>query len=112
MPLYQYKCTGCGKSFERYSTIADRNEYKVCDECGEYANRDVECELASMGEFDATCKEHERWSWSMGVNVKDIPKMQAMYPGSDYHPKTGQLKVKSRAHKLFEMKRRGFEEYR
>jgi hypothetical protein len=73
--------------------------------------RDVEYELNTCGDFDETCKSHERWSWSMGVNRQDIPSAMKKYPGSEYHPQTGQLKIKNRKHKLYELKRRQMEEY-
>ncbi len=110
MGCYVYTCENCGHTFDGYVTLSRRNEAQSCPKCEGTSQRNVEAELASMGDFDETCKEHERWSWSMGCHVDDIPKMQQMYPGSEYN-KRGQLKIKSRKHKLQEMQRRGFEEY-
>jgi len=44
-------------------------------------------------------KDNPRWSWSMGVNPADVPAMMKKYPDREYHPKTGQLRVKNRPHK-------------
>ncbi len=32
MPSYDLTCAGCGRSWERFSTVAER--YAPCDECG------------------------------------------------------------------------------
>lgn len=111
IPKYTYRCFKCNHVFDELTTISGRNDPQECPECQEKAPRDVEAELADMGDFDETCKEHERWSWSMGVNRNQIAEMTRKYPGSEYHPSTGQLKIKSRNHKLLEMRRRNFEEY-
>lgn len=60
---------------------------------------------------DALMKDNHRWSWSMGVNVEDIPKMNKLYPDRVYNPKTGQLLVKNRTEKKKLMKEHSLEEY-
>lgn len=37
MPLYEYKCDGCGDIFDKMSSIADRNipTEEPCSKCGE-----------------------------------------------------------------------------
>lgn len=55
-------------------------------------------------------KDNPRWSWSMGVNVQDIPEMTKKYPDRKYHHKTGQLLVRNRAHKKKLMKEHGMHE--
>lgn len=47
---------------------------------------------------DATSR-NPRWSWAMGCNVNEIPKMMKQYPDREYNPVNGQLLVKSRQHK-------------
>ena len=110
MPIYTYQCTECHKVFDEFSIISKRNELKEC-KCGCYATRDVMNEFKGMGNVDATMKENERWSWSMGVHVDQIPAMEKKYPGSQYHPKTGQLLIRNREHKKTMMRQRGLIEF-
>ena len=110
MPYYTYKCSKCHKVFDAYSAIGDRDKPKVC-ECNYTAPRDIKSEFAGKTSVDCTMKENERWSWSMGVHTDQIPAMEKMYPGSRYHPLTGQLQIRNREHKKQEMKRRGLIEY-
>ena len=37
MPLYEYQCSGCGATFDKFSSIADRNipTEEPCPQCGE-----------------------------------------------------------------------------
>ena len=35
MPHYEYRCDGCGKTFEEYVTLAEKEKKKtVCPACG------------------------------------------------------------------------------
>jgi len=34
MPLYEYRCTACGETFEIVSSLAERDEKAVCPACG------------------------------------------------------------------------------
>jgi len=83
------RCLMCGKPIRAFSQKLGKSRRKF-DYCG----------------VDATMVENERWSWAMAVNPEDIPKAMKAYPGSEYAPDTGQLRIKSRHHKLQEMKRR------
>jgi hypothetical protein len=56
-------------------------------------------------------ENNPRWSASMGCSPEEIPLFQKLYPESEYHPETGDLLIKNRSHKKFEMKRRGFNEF-
>ena len=47
----------------------------------------------------------------MGCHVAQIPEMTRAYPGSEYHPKTGQLRVCSRQDKVRKMKQRDITEF-
>ena len=58
-----------------------------------------------------TYAKNERYSEAMGVQVEQIPEAMRMFPDSEYHPETGALRIKNRAHKLKEMKRRGCAEF-
>ena len=57
-----------------------------------------------------SCEDHPRWSESLGCSPEEIPAFEKLYPGSEYHPETGQLLIKNRQHKISEMKRRGYVE--
>lgn len=35
MPLYEYRCPGCGERVERMRSVADRAEGPDCPSCGE-----------------------------------------------------------------------------
>lgn len=54
--------------------------------------------------------DRPRWSWSMGVNVSQLPEARRLYPDSVYNEK-GQLLIRNRKHKLQEMKKRGRTEF-
>ncbi|HDY89188.1 MAG TPA: zinc ribbon domain-containing protein [bacterium] len=110
MPKHGYKCSGCDCNFDASSTIANRNEKTVCPKCGNLGDRDIEYGLNTCSAFDETTKEHTRWSWSMGVNPRQIPEMTRKYPGSNYNSK-GQLEVIGRKDKLKKMKARGLVEF-
>ena len=34
MPLYEYRCTACGETFEIIASLAERDERAVCLACG------------------------------------------------------------------------------
>jgi putative FmdB family regulatory protein len=109
MPTYGFRCEKCGP-FNDMCTISNRNLPTECPECGADSPRDIEWELNTMSDFDETCKEHERYSWSMGCHPNQIAEMTRRYPGSEYRP-NGQLRIKSRNHKLKMLKQRGMEEF-
>jgi len=85
-------CLNCGKRPGSFSIRLGKPR-RVFERCG----------------IDATMVENERWSWSMGVNPEDIPTAMKAFPGSEYNHE-GQLRVKSRHHKMTELKRRGLVE--
>lgn len=60
---------------------------------------------------DALMKENHRWSWAMGVNVEDIPKMNKLFPDRIYNPETGQLLIKNRVEKKRLMREHQMEEH-
>lgn len=104
MPIYEFKCEQGHISDELMSFNDDLPEYITCPKCGNRAKHIISLPNTDM-------KENERWSEAMGVNVDQIPQAQKTFPGSEYHPETGALKINSRKHKLKEMKRRGYVEY-
>ena len=105
MPCYTFYCGKCKKNFDCYLTIANRNNPQLCG-CGNEANRDTKTELNTMTDFNSTCKSNGRWSWGMGCHVNQISEMERKFPGSKYHPKTGQLWIESRQDKLKKAKER------
>ena len=36
MPLYEYRCTACGETFEIIAGLAERDEKAVCPACGDH----------------------------------------------------------------------------
>ena len=52
---------------------------------------------------------NERFSEAMGVQPHQIDEAMQKFPGSEYNAE-GALKIESRKHKLYEMKRRGYAE--
>ncbi len=37
MPIYEYKCTGCGNVFDGYKKMSEENGEEVCPDCGDNA---------------------------------------------------------------------------
>jgi len=35
MPLYEYRCTACGETFEIIASLAERDKKAVCPACGD-----------------------------------------------------------------------------
>lgn len=40
MPLYEYKCTSCGKEFEELKSFSDSDKTVFCPDCGKEAVRE------------------------------------------------------------------------
>jgi len=114
--IVHYKCE-CGNYGE--DEIPWKNAFDgLCSKCKEplrhyrikYHKYSPNSTLKNKGGVDALMRDNERWSWSMGINPEDIPKAMKRFPNSEYHPVTGQLKVKNRADKIRQMKERGLVE--
>jgi len=108
LPIYSFRCKECKKVFDNLCNIADRNKPTKCD-CGGEATRDVEYEVNHIGRIDETCKEHERYSLSMGVPTCQVNQFRKMFPNSTYRD-DGALLIKSRKDKIRQMKERNMEE--
>lgn len=108
MPIYVYRCD-CGRVVEEFTHEYCPPANLVCNGCGGIAQRRLDMELGSV---DSQQVENPRWSASMGVEPNQIPDAMRLFPGSEYHPVSGDLLIKNRKHKLDEMKRRGYTEYR
>ena len=109
MPTYTYKCDKC-HTVQDKSRQSSMRDYPLQCSCGSVAMRSFVDEMKGTA-VDATMKENERMSWSMGVHVDQIPAMMKKYPGSEYCPKTGCLKVNNRQDKVRKMKQRGLTEF-
>jgi len=47
MPLYEYKCTKCGSSFEIIQKISDQ-PYKKCPKCGGYLKKIISASVLNF----------------------------------------------------------------
>lgn len=43
MPLYDYKCFKCGKTFEKKVPMSDYKAPQICPECGAEAEKQISC---------------------------------------------------------------------
>jgi putative FmdB family regulatory protein len=102
MPSYGYICTKCKKEFRDLNSISARNESEC--ECGGIAKRDMEVECKLAGSFKLV-SENERWSLAAGVPASQVGEFRKRFPDSVYRD-DGRLLIKSRKHKLQEMKKR------
>jgi putative FmdB family regulatory protein len=50
MPLYEYRCAGCGRAFEQLRSMRDADQGVVCPHCGsERADRQLSTFASRMG---------------------------------------------------------------
>ncbi len=49
MPIYEYKCKACGQSFEKLSSIAEKDSGKVCPFCGKRASEKLISSFMAKG---------------------------------------------------------------
>ena len=103
MPIYDFKCKD-GHISEELMSIHRAAKSIQCHTCGKKAKRII-------SNINTDLVENVRYSEAMGVNVEQIPEAMRTFPGSEYHPETGALKITSRKDKLAKMKERGYVEY-
>lgn len=110
MPVYVYKCSKCGHTFDVHSMIKDRNDTRHCPGCNGPAGRDVETELNSSSQ---SVEDNPRWSWSMGATPQVAQQMLKKYPDLQYKfgKEGGPLLVRNRQEKKKLMKIHGMEEF-
>lgn len=48
MPLYEFRCEGCGRQFEAYKRLTERDDEEKCPSCGARSRR-VGISLFSAG---------------------------------------------------------------
>ena len=73
-------------------------------------NPDIERCRSKRYSVNTDIVNNERWSESMGVTPEQVPEAMRTFPGSVYDSE-GRLLIKSRKHKIQEMKRRGYAEF-
>jgi len=89
MPLFDYKCSKCGEIQEHF--LKKPRKFMKCS-CGGMAKR-----LFTLGCRQAP-PETPIWSKSMGVAPDQIKEMNRIYPHHEYHPETGDLRVRNYQH--------------
>lgn len=68
MPLYDFKCEGCGQVFEDLCKVDDKNP--PCSICGKDSERLMSGEFnRSYGGSNDCDKFHDNWSYRLGVNL-------------------------------------------
>lgn len=90
MAIFDYKCSKCGDVTEHVLLKAEGS--MPCPKCGQPAKRIFSVGNKNHGET------HEMWSVAMGINPDQIPEMKKRFPHHEYHPVTGDLKVKNYQH--------------
>jgi len=108
----RWYCRQCDKYYNPPGRIREF----ICPDCK--SKTEIKCVDKNLvgsnrGEcyVDMLMRDNPRWSWAMGVNWQDIPRMLKKYPDREYHPKTGQLLVRNRAHKKRLMREHNMDEY-
>lgn len=102
MPIYCYRCTRCSQKTEVFKGHYNPDPTIHCEYCGKTAERSFSDERVNTD-----CNDSERWSEAMGVAPNQVAEAQRTFPGSTYD-KQGRLLIKNRAHKIKEMKARGY----
>jgi len=49
MPIYEYRCTKCGETFEEFQNVNEGNEKLTCPKCGEPKPEKMFSAFASTG---------------------------------------------------------------
>ena len=102
MPIHEYICPE--KHITEKFSHGHRPSYIIkCERCNLPARK-----MVSRVNTDLT--NNERYSNSMGVNPRQIPEAERLYPGSRYTP-DGRLIVMSRKDKLRKIKQRNLIEF-
>lgn len=53
MPFYEYRCSSCGKLFDKMLPVDRRNEALPCPDCGGKAARKAISSFGTSGQMDA-----------------------------------------------------------
>jgi len=70
--------------------------------CGGEAVRSLQLEHA-QGNVDGLMVDNPRWSWSLGINPKQIKEAMAKHPGAVFNEK-GQMLIRNRQEKKQRMR--------
>lgn len=107
--MIEFRCRTC--SFVQ--TYCDESAPICCPKCnsGSYRLTYLSKEMQPTEVVGICFPNKERWSWSMGCHVNQIPEMMAKYPGRTYNPKTGQLLIQNRTEKKRLMREHEMVEY-
>lgn len=112
LPRYFYRCNKCGKDFDAYVSISNRNEMQQC-ECGFYGIRNPEAEFAAMGKIKFG-GDKVRLSRAMAIHQSQVPDAVTRWPGSEYTAPNEhgvcQLVIHNRREKLKRAAERGLNE--
>jgi len=106
MPTYNFKCYDCKVEVEETCTMSKRPKSLKCPECGKEIFQHFGDRKLSNG-----YKDNPRESRAMGVLPHQIPDAMKKWPGSEYNPQTGKLKVRNRTEKLARIKQRNLIEF-
>jgi len=110
--IINYRCGNC--NVKDIAEIGAKEKWNhCCPYCGAKVKtfRMVFSNSKKTPVVNIAYRDNPRYSEAMGVNIDVIPEAMRMFPDSEYHPETGALLIKNRAHKLKEMKRRGYDEF-
>ena len=102
MPLYDYKCMRCEQLTERLVRTEPVLDLVPCEQCGYAAKR-----IISAGAGRQSGESRSIWSRSFGINPDQIPEMTRRFPGDEYHPVTGAMKINGFQHQKQIAKRLG-----
>jgi len=102
MPLYDFECENCNKITEEMFLIAERPSYIPCPDCGGKAIR-----IISIGVKGGNAESRVLWSKAFGIHPDQIPEMKRRFPGDEYHPVSGAMKIKGYKHQKQIAKRLG-----
>lgn len=90
MPVFDFQCQECGVVDEVFLPKVKRSG--KCSACGSRTKR-----LFTLGR--RANPESPIWSKAMGVAPQQITEMNEIYPDHEYHPLTGDLRVRNAGHR-------------
>jgi putative FmdB family regulatory protein len=109
MPVYEYKCTVCGKSHEEVRQIRHRDLTSPCPEpqCDGACERDV---VASMSPHTDTGYQSPILSEALGVDPSQIADAQKRFPHHKFTP-DGRMILESHQERSKVLKELGFRDW-
>ena len=101
MPAYDFECDKCETVTEDSFPISKRPPHIKCPKCGGKAVRIFTVNSKHNAESRVI------WSKAFGINPDQIPEMMKRFPGDEYNPVTGAMRVKGFQHQKKVAKRLG-----